>query len=109
DGRTINGVEAVIDKDLCSALLAAQLNADVLLIATDVEAVYTDWHTPRERALRSASVATLRSVEFPAGSMGPKVEAACDFVTRTGKRAVIGSLEHIEAMAAGTAGTQITL
>lgn len=109
DGRTINGVEAVIDKDLCSALLAAQLNADVLLIATDVDAVYTDWHTPRERALRSASVAALRSVEFPAGSMGPKVEAACDFVTRTGKRAVIGSLEHIEAMAAGTAGTQITL
>jgi len=108
DGRTRTGVEAVIDKDLCSALLAAQLNADVLLIATDVEAIYADWRTPDERVLRTASVAELRSLEFPAGSMGPKVEAACDFVTRMGKRAVIGSLEHIEAMAAGTAGTQIT-
>ncbi|MFP3587906.1 carbamate kinase [Paraburkholderia sp. SIMBA_055] len=109
DGRTRSGVEAVIDKDLCSALLAAQLDADVLLIATDVETVYADWHTPRERALRNVTVAELRTFEFPAGSMSPKVEAACDFVTRMGKRAVIGSLEHIEAMAGGTAGTQITL
>ncbi|MFM0489015.1 carbamate kinase [Paraburkholderia graminis] len=108
DGRTRSGVEAVIDKDLCSALLAAQLDADVLLIATDVETVYADWHTPRERALRNVTVAELRTFEFPAGSMGPKVDAACDFVTRMGKRAVIGSLEHIEAMAAGTAGTQVT-
>jgi carbamate kinase len=109
DGRTRSGAEAVIDKDLCSALLATQLDADVLLIATDVEAVYADWHTPRERALRNITVAELQTFEFSAGSMGPKVEAACDFVTRMGKRAVIGSLEHIEAMAAGTGGTQITL
>jgi len=108
DGQTRSGVEAVIDKDLCSALLAARLGADLLLIATDVEAVYVDWHTPRERALRRISAAPLRRLEFPAGSMGPKVEAACDFVERTGQRAVIGSLEQIEAMASGTAGTQIT-
>jgi len=108
DGRTRTGIEAVIDKDLCSGLLAANLSADLLLIATDVDAVYADWHTPSERALGEISVAALRSIAFPAGSMGPKVEAACDFVARTGKRAVIGSLEQIEEMAAGTAGTQVT-
>ncbi|ABE31091.1 carbamate kinase [Paraburkholderia xenovorans LB400] len=108
DGQTRTGIEAVIDKDLCSALLAADVGADLLLIATDVDAVYADWHSPTQRALREISVAELRSLAFPAGSMGPKVEAACDFVTRTGKRAVIGSLENIEAMAAGTAGTQIS-
>lgn len=107
DGRTLRGVEAVIDKDLCSALLAAMLDADLLLIATDVDAVYTDWHTAQQRAVRTASPAMLRAIEFPAGSMGPKVEAACDFVERTGKRAVIGSLEHIAEMVAGTAGTQV--
>ncbi|CAB3656168.1 Carbamate kinase 1 [Paraburkholderia phenoliruptrix] len=108
DGQKRSGVEAVIDKDLCSALLAARLGADLLLIATDVEAVYVDWHTPREHALCRTSAAALRRLEFPAGSMGPKVEAACDFVERTGQRAVIGSLEQIEAMAGGSAGTQIT-
>lgn len=107
DGRTRSGVEAVIDKDLCSALLAEKLNADLLLIATDVDAVYADWHTQRERVLRKVSTAALRSMQFPAGSMGPKVQAACNFVERTGNRAVIGSLQNIEAMLAGTAGTQI--
>lgn len=109
DGHTRCGVEAVIDKDLCSALLAADVRADLLLIATDVDAVYTDWRTPHERALHKISVAALRSMSFPAGSMGPKVEAACEFVSRTGKRAVIGSLARIEEMASGVAGTQITL
>jgi carbamate kinase len=109
DGQTRCGVEAVIDKDLCSALLAAGIHADLLLIATDVDAVYADWRTPHERALHEMSAAALRSMSFPAGSMGPKVEAACEFVSRTGKRAVIGSLERIEEMASGSAGTQITL
>jgi carbamate kinase len=108
DGQTRSGVEAVIDKDLCSALLAADVDADLLLIATDVDAVYADWHTPCERVLREMSVAGLRSMSFPEGSMGPKVEAACDFVSRTGKPAVIGSLDRIEEMANGTAGTRIT-
>lgn len=107
DGRTRCGVEAVIDKDLCSALLAADVDADLLLIATDVDAVYADWHTPCERVLQEVSVAGLRSMSFPAGSMGPKVEAACEFVLRTGRPAVIGSLDRIEAMASGTAGTRV--
>ncbi|SOE53467.1 carbamate kinase [Burkholderia sp. OK233] len=107
DGRTRCGVEAVIDKDLCSALLAADVDADLLLIATDVDAVYADWHTPCERVLSEVSVAGLRSMSFPAGSMGPKVEAACEFVLRTGRPAVIGSLDRIEAMASGTAGTRV--
>jgi carbamate kinase len=107
DARTRCGVEAVIDKDLCSALLAADVDADLLLIATDVDAVYADWHTPCERVLQEVSVAGLRSMSFPAGSMGPKVEAACEFVSRTGRPAVIGSLDRIEAMANGTAGTRV--
>ncbi|MCX4157638.1 MULTISPECIES: carbamate kinase [Paraburkholderia] len=107
DGRTRCGVEAVIDKDRCSALLAADVDADLLLIATDVDAVYADWHTPCERVLSEVSVAGLRSMSFPAGSMGPKVEAACEFVSRTGRPAVIGSLDRIEAMANGTAGTRV--
>ncbi|MCX4145151.1 MULTISPECIES: carbamate kinase [Paraburkholderia] len=107
DGRTRCGVEAVIDKDLCSALLAADVDADLLLIATDVDAVYADWHTPCERVLSEVSVAGLRSMSFPAGSMGPKVEAACEFVSRTGRPAVIGSLDRIEQMANGTAGTRV--
>ncbi|ACD19928.1 carbamate kinase [Paraburkholderia phytofirmans] len=107
DGQTRVGVEAVIDKDRCSALLAAELAADLLLIATDVDAVYADWRTPRERVLHDVPVAELRSMSFAAGSMAPKVEAACDFVAHTGKPAVIGSLEHIAAMANGTAGTRI--
>ncbi|MFP3563300.1 carbamate kinase [Paraburkholderia sp. SIMBA_030] len=108
DGRTRCGVEAVIDKDLCSALLAADVDADLLLIATDVDAVYADWHTPSERVLHEVTVAGLRSMSFPAGSMGPKVEAACEFVSRTGRPAVIGSLDHIVEMANGTAGTRVT-
>jgi carbamate kinase len=107
DGKTYSGVEAVIDKDLCSALLAADVDADLLLIATDVDAVYADWHTPRESALREVSVAALRSRDFAAGSMGPKVEAACQFVERTGRPAIIGSLEQIEQMVNGTAGTRV--
>ena len=108
DGRTRHGIEAVTDKDLCSALLATDVSADLLLIATDVDAVYADWHMSTEQVLTEVSVAMLREMSFPAGTMGPKVRAACDFVARTGKRAVIGSLDRIEAMVAGTAGTQIT-
>ncbi|WP_434111070.1 carbamate kinase [Paraburkholderia caffeinilytica] len=108
DGETRSGVEAVIDKDLCSALLASDVGADLLLIATDVDAVYADWHTPCERVLGEVSVTGLRSMSFPPGSMGPKVEAACEFVSRTGRPAVIGSLDRIGDMASGTAGTRVT-
>ena len=107
DGRSLHGVDAVIDKDLCSGLLARELEADCLVIATDVEAVYIDWGLPSQRAVRKVTPQALAQHEFPTGSMGPKVKAATDFVLATGKRAIIGSLDQIEAMLAGNAGTQV--
>jgi carbamate kinase len=108
---TLRGVEAVIDKDLTAALLAGQLGADLLLIATDVPAVMTGWGTPSARELRDVSVAELRSLaaqgEFGTGSMGPKVEAACRFA-ESGGRAVIAQLNAIDKALAGRAGTVIT-
>ena len=108
DGHSLQGVEAVIDKDLCSGLLARELGADCLVIATDVAAVYLDWGRPQQRALANVNPQTLSSLTFPSGSMGPKIDAACRFVRASGKRAVIGSLDQIEAMLSGQAGTQIT-
>jgi carbamate kinase len=104
---SLQGIEAVIDKDLCSSLLARELRADCLVIATDVDAVYTDFGTPGQRALRQLDVDALAHMTFPAGSMGPKVEGARAFVAATGRRAVIGSLDHIEAMVHGHAGTEV--
>ena len=108
DGHSLQGVEAVIDKDLCSGVLAHELKADCLVIATDVAAVYVDWGRPQQRALGNVTPKTLAGMSFPAGSMGPKIEAACRFVESSDKRAVIGSLDQIEAMLSGAAGTQIT-
>ncbi len=88
----LQGVEAVIDKDLCSALLAEQLEADLLVIATDVDGVYLDWGTPQQRRINEAHPDQLELLGFAAGSMGPKVQAACEFARNTGKTAVIGSL-----------------
>lgn len=102
------GVEAVIDKDLASALLARELNADVLLMLTDVDAVFAAWGQPDARAFRRISPAQLRRYTFAAGSMAPKVEAACDFVERTGGVAGIGRLRDAAAILAGNAGTRIT-
>lgn len=107
DGRSLAGVDAVIDKDLCSGLLARGIQADCLVIVTDVKAVFLGWGTPGQRAVGKVTPQALARHSFPAGSMGPKVEAACEFVRATGKRAVIGSLDQIEAMLAGTAGTQV--
>jgi carbamate kinase len=104
-GRRLVGVEAVIDKDLASALLAAQLDADVLAIVTDVDAVYSGWGTPEQEAIRLASPETLASTEFAAGSMGPKVRAACAFVEQTGRTAAIGSIHETGALIRGEAGT----
>jgi carbamate kinase len=106
-GRRLVGVEAVIDKDLASALLAAELNADVLAIITDVDAVYRGWGTPDAAAIRRASPAALADTAFAAGSMGPKVQAACRFVTETGGVAAIGSIEDAAAVVRGEAGTII--
>jgi carbamate kinase len=101
------GIEAVIDKDLASALLAVSLEADVLVLATDVDAVYVDWGTPDQRAITRATPDWLRAQAFAGGSMGPKVEAVCRFVERTRSRAAIGQLEQLPALIAGTAGTRV--
>ncbi|GGL25837.1 carbamate kinase [Phycicoccus endophyticus] len=105
----LRGVEAVIDKDLASSLLARQLGADLLVIATDVDGVYLDWGTPRRRRLGTVTPEQLSGLELPAGSMGPKVEAACGLVTATGHDAVIGALADIADIVAGRAGTRVRL
>ncbi len=106
-GRALSGVEAVVDKDLASELLAREVVADLFLMATDVEGVYVDWGTPRQRLLELVTVDELQELAFAAGSMGPKVAAAARFVQRTGRRAAIGALEHIEAIVDGRAGPQV--
>lgn len=108
-GRRLVGVEAVIDKDRASALLAIDLGADALVIVTDVDAAYADWGTPDQRAIRRADPTTLRSHGFAEGSMGPKILAACEFVEKTGNRAMIGSMTDTPALLSGNAGTTITL
>jgi len=105
--RKLRGVDAVIDKDRASALLAEEVEAECLLLATDVDAVYLDWGTPEERPVRSTTPEELARHSFPTGSMGPKVEAACTFVERTGGKAIIGALSEIDQMLAGRAGTLI--
>lgn len=105
--RTLVGIEAVIDKDLASELLARELDADLFIIATDVDGVYLDWGKPEQRVLARATPTEMKAYNFPAGSMGPKVQAAVQFVERTGKRAAIGSLADIERIVAGTAGTNV--
>ena len=107
-GRKLRGVEAVIDKDLCSELLARQLAADFFIMATDADAVFLDWGKPTAKAFRRASPAAMRKYEFPAGSMGPKVEAACHFAEATGKKAAIGALKDLASIVRGYAGTTIT-
>jgi carbamate kinase len=107
DGTGHRGVEAVIDKDLASALLARELGADVLALATDVDAVYLGWGTPEQRAVAGATPEWLRGQSFAGGSMGPKVEAVCRFVEETGRRAAIGRLEDLAGLVAGTHGTQV--
>ena len=107
-GRQLVGVEAVIDKDLASALLASDLHADALLIVTDVEAVYSGWGTPDQRAIRRATPEALGASAFAEGSMGPKVRAACSFVQESGGLAAIGSILDTAALLRGEAGTVVT-
>ncbi|HEX8752528.1 MAG TPA: carbamate kinase [Solirubrobacterales bacterium] len=103
----MRGVEAVIDKDLTAALLARRLDAEMLLMLTDVDAVYSDWGEPGERPLATAGPEELRGHRFAAGSMGPKVEAACRFVEATGRRAAIGALAEAPLVVRGEAGTTV--
>lgn len=105
--RMLIGVEAVIDKDLCSELLARDLDADLLIMATDAAAVFIGWGTPEARAIHRANPSAIARHSFPAGSMGPKVEAACRFAMATGKVAAIGALADIPAIVRGEKGTLI--
>jgi carbamate kinase len=111
EGRAFHGVDAVIDKDLASAKLAEEIRVDVFLIATDVEGVALDYGGPDQRFLRKMTLAEAtqyrKEGHFPPGSMGPKIEAAVQFIKKRGKRAVIASIEAIESAVAGTAGTEI--
>lgn len=107
DGQSLTGIEAVIDKDMSAAYLAKQIKADALLILTDADAVYLDWGKPTQRPLRVTSPDELAGVKFDAGSMGPKVEASCEFVKATGGMVGIGSLEDGLAILKGEAGTNI--
>ncbi|WP_076464137.1 carbamate kinase [Actinomyces mediterranea] len=104
----LQGIEAVIDKDLTASVLAESLDADALLILTDVDGVHEGFGTPEARAVRRATPASLRGMNLPAGSMGPKVEAVCRFVELTGGTAAIGRLEDAVDIIAGTAGTVVT-
>jgi carbamate kinase len=106
DGSYV-GVEAVIDKDHASGLLAAELKVDVFLMLTDVAAVFANWGTPEQRALGDVTPQTLAGMNFAAGSMGPKVQAACDFVLQSGGMAGIGTLDDAVDILAHRAGTRV--
>lgn len=110
DGQLV-GVEAVVDKDRCAALLADRLDAGRLVIATDVDRVEVDYGTPEARAIDSITSAELNELvtagQFPAGSMGPKVEAVCRFVDRPDRSAAIGALDDLGSVVAGRVGTQV--
>ena len=104
---TLTGAEVVIDKDRATALLAREVEADLLVLATDVPGVYTDWGQPGERLLRTTTCEELEQLDLPPGSMGSKVDAAIDFTRGTGNRTAVGALADIEKLVDGSAGTQV--
>ena len=106
--RHLVGVECVIDKDLATELLARELNADLFVILTDADAVYVDWGKPTQKQIRRTSPEAIEQFKFPAGSMGPKVEAACRFARATGRKAAIGALGDLDRILAGEAGTTVS-
>jgi carbamate kinase len=104
---SLRGLEAVVDKDLAASLLAVELDADMLLLLTDVPAVFARWGSPDAWPLHVATPAQLRAMTFPTGSMAPKVEAACRFVEATGRSAGIGALTDATAIMKGETGTLV--
>ncbi len=104
----LRGIEAVIDKDLATELLSREVEADLFISATDADAVYLHWGEEQQKAIRRAPPALMREYAFAAGSMGPKVDAACHFVEATGKTAAIGALADLSEIIAGNKGTTIT-
>ena len=109
DDHTLNGIEAVIDKDLAAALLAVGLDASALLLLTDVTAVHDGWDTEEPRPIRRATPDELRARKLAAGSMGPKVEAASRFAEQTGRAAAIGALDEAALLLDGIHGTTVTV
>jgi carbamate kinase len=107
DDHTLNGIEAVIDKDLSAALLAVELDASALLLLTDVPAVQDGWNTDAPRPIRRATPDELRARNFARGSMGPKVEAASRFAEQTGRAAAIGALDEAALLLDGVHGTTV--
>jgi len=107
ENKNYIGIEAVIDKDSSSVLLAEEVQADFVLIGTDVAGVYTGWGTSQQTMLKHTTPAELSKLDFPAGSMGPKVTAACQFVRNTGKCAAIGALNDLNEIINGRCGTHI--
>ena len=106
DGSLV-GIEAVIDKDMASSLLAIALKADKCLMLTDVDAVYKHWAKPEARPIDRISTSDMHDYDFASGSMQPKVNAACEFVEQTGGSAGIGALQDVSAILSGKAGTLI--
>ena len=111
-GREFAGVEAVIDKDLASSVLGAEIEADLFVIATDVSGAYIDWGKSNQRQLESVGLTEIREYssqgQFLGGSMGPKVQAVAEFVEKTGNRGIICGLDQIAEAVAGRAGTQVS-
>jgi carbamate kinase len=105
--RTLIGAEVVVDKDRASSLLARDLDADLFVMATDVDGVYRHWGTPSQQRIRQATSSELTGSAFAAGSMGPKVEAAVEYAEQTGNRAAIGTLAEVAGLVAGTHGTSV--
>lgn len=105
----LRGVEAVIDKDLAASLLARELEADALLLLTDVDGLHEGWESPPSHLIRDVDPAVLRSLPLPAGSMAPKAQACAEFVEATGRTAAIGALDDAAAVLRGDAGTQVRL
>ena len=108
DERKLFGVEAVIDKDLASGLLAKGLDAEMFVMLTDVPSVYVDFGTQKQRAIRAAHPDAIEALDFAAGSMGPKVKGACKYVRETGFKSAIGQLSDLAAIMSGEAGTLIS-
>jgi carbamate kinase len=113
ENGTLKGVEAVIDKDRASALLAKEIGADILIILTGVEKVYINYNKPDQKALDHLTVEEAKKYlaegQFPSGSMGPKIEAAIDFVTSTGRECLITDMAVLDKALKGLTGTRITL
>jgi carbamate kinase len=108
DADGLTGVEAVIDKDRVSALLACDIDADALLLLTDVDGVYRDWPEPRRDRIGRIDAVRIRELVLDAGSMGPKVEAACEFATAGHGFAAIGALDDLPRLLEGETGTIVT-